>query len=175
MSRRSYLRSCCLLLVVGLSLGESNAKAPQKSRERSRECPDPVVCLCHVPPGNPSNAHTICVGAPAVEAHLAHGDRLGACSAQCGGPEGTPCEEGQFCKRPDGACAPEAEGVCMDIPINCPTHFAPVCGCDNETYPNACYADAAGVPVAFPGECEPAQTCGGSAGDTCETGQYCRL
>ena len=37
------------------------------------------VTLCHIPPGNPSNAHTITVGAPAVPAHLAHGDTLGPC------------------------------------------------------------------------------------------------
>jgi hypothetical protein len=43
------------------------------------------VEVCHVPPGNPSNAHTICVGAPAVKAHLKnHGDSLGACEPdQC--------------------------------------------------------------------------------------------
>ena len=32
------------------------------------------VCICHIPPGNPGNAHTICVGQAAVPAHLAHGD-----------------------------------------------------------------------------------------------------
>jgi hypothetical protein len=37
------------------------------------------VTLCHRPPGNPRNAHTITVGAAAVPAHLAHGDTLGAC------------------------------------------------------------------------------------------------
>ena len=37
------------------------------------------VTICHVPPGNPDNAHTITVGAPAVPAHLAHGDSLGTC------------------------------------------------------------------------------------------------
>jgi hypothetical protein len=37
------------------------------------------VTICHIPPGNPSNAHTITVGASAVPAHLAHGDTLGPC------------------------------------------------------------------------------------------------
>ena len=37
------------------------------------------VILCHIPPGNPADAHTIEVGAPAMRAHLAHGDTLGAC------------------------------------------------------------------------------------------------
>jgi hypothetical protein len=37
------------------------------------------VVLCHIPPGNPSNAHTISVGGHAKDAHLAHGDELGEC------------------------------------------------------------------------------------------------
>lgn len=40
---------------------------------------DEGVEVCHRPPGNPDNAHTITVGAPAVKAHLAHGDYEGAC------------------------------------------------------------------------------------------------
>lgn len=44
------------------------------------------VTICHIPPGNPANAHTIVVGAPAVQAHLAHGDSVGECGG--GGEEG---------------------------------------------------------------------------------------
>ncbi len=45
--------------------------------------------ICHIPPGNPENAHTLRVGEPAVVAHLAHGDYPGACREI---PQ-EPCEE----------------------------------------------------------------------------------
>lgn len=37
------------------------------------------VMICHVPPGNPSNAKTIIVGEPALSAHLANGSYKGEC------------------------------------------------------------------------------------------------
>lgn len=37
--------------------------------------------ICHIPPGNPENRHSIWVGNSAVAAHLAHGDFLGGCDA----------------------------------------------------------------------------------------------
>jgi hypothetical protein len=44
------------------------------------------VTICHFPPGNPENAHTIVVAAAAVPAHLElHGDLLGECTG--GAPE----------------------------------------------------------------------------------------
>jgi len=33
-----------------------------------------TTTICHIPPGNPGNNHTISIGIPAVRAHLAHGD-----------------------------------------------------------------------------------------------------
>jgi len=38
------------------------------------------VLVCHVPPGNPANSHTICISPSAVPTHLSHGDLLGVCN-----------------------------------------------------------------------------------------------
>jgi hypothetical protein len=40
---------------------------------------DGKVDICHIPPGNPENAHIINVSVHAVPAHLAHGDTLFTC------------------------------------------------------------------------------------------------
>lgn len=48
------------------------------------------VYVCHVPPGNPSNAHTLSISVNAVPSHLGlhGGDRLGTCDQQpCGTPQ----------------------------------------------------------------------------------------
>ncbi|TSC68277.1 MAG: putative lipoprotein, partial [Parcubacteria group bacterium Gr01-1014_66] len=45
---------------------------------------DSEAIICHIPPGNPSRRHTLTIGAPALSAHLAHGDTKGPC------PETTP-------------------------------------------------------------------------------------
>jgi hypothetical protein len=41
--------------------------------------PKEKVDVCHIPPGNPGNAHTITVNGNALKAHLAHGDTEGEC------------------------------------------------------------------------------------------------
>lgn len=42
-------------------------------------CKGNKIEICHIPPGNPSNAHTICVSPNALDVHLAHGDYEGPC------------------------------------------------------------------------------------------------
>lgn len=38
-----------------------------------------TTLICHVPKGNPGNAHEIVVGTPSLNAHLKHGDYIGPC------------------------------------------------------------------------------------------------
>jgi len=42
--------------------------------------PSGKILVCHAPPGNPGNAHTISVGMSSWPAHQGHGDSQGACN-----------------------------------------------------------------------------------------------
>ncbi len=69
----------------GDTLGDCQAPPPDDGTPpddggpADQACADGKTAICHVPPGDPANAHTICVGAKARKAHLDHGDTLGPC------------------------------------------------------------------------------------------------
>jgi len=74
------------------------------------------VDVCHIPPGNPANAHTINVSENAVPAHLAHGDTLGPCGGgQLCSDLGGFCSSGSTC--PAGSV--EASGSFSDCSVCC--------------------------------------------------------
>jgi hypothetical protein len=110
-------------------------------------CPPPKQLICHVPPGNPDNEHDLCVGTPAVPAHLAHGDRSGSCGD---GSVGPPCG--------DGVCDPEVGENCSTCPDDC--RPAPGAGADG----SADDAESSGAPGAA--VLAPAPTAGCSVGTT---------
>lgn len=49
--------------------------------------------ICHFPPGNPGNWHTITINDTALPAHQAHNDLVGSCLANCE----TICDDGNKC------------------------------------------------------------------------------
>ncbi|MBF0105465.1 MAG: VCBS repeat-containing protein [Deltaproteobacteria bacterium] len=54
----------------------SNAKNNKEEKEAVKEN---KIQICHIPPGNPENAHTIEIAESALDAHLEHGDYTGSC------------------------------------------------------------------------------------------------
>jgi len=67
------------LVKVEIILSDDSHVATEIKIKDNGDEKDDKVTLCHIPKGNPSNAHTITVGAPAFRAHMAHGDLEGPC------------------------------------------------------------------------------------------------
>jgi hypothetical protein len=84
-------------------------------------------------------------------------ERDGVCEPAllCGGIAGVPCDDGEYCSFEIGTCgAADQSGLCEAIPVVCTEEYAPVCGCDEATYSNACIAARAEISILRIGECD---------------------
>lgn len=142
------------------------------------------VKVCHIPPGNPGNFHTITISENALQAHLGHGDLAGACSAHCD----SLCSDDDPCTI--DACDSSESCLLNHPPVNCndgnlctvDTCSAAAGGCQATPVAcadgNNCTVDACD-PVTgscvFPAvECPPGQVCNpAQANPVCEATLTC--
>ena len=115
----------------------------------------PKVQICHIPPGNPENFHTITISEKAFSAHLAHGDLGESCDAACA----TLCDD-------DDVCTIDDTGDCEQL--GCPI-IPELVDCDdgNECTENSCDPIDGCVNTPLAGEfCDDGEFCTGN--DTCD-------
>jgi len=64
------------------------------------------------------------------------------------------CSSNQICQKDVGTCTDNfIVGLCLEKPQHCFKIYDPVCGCNNVTYENDCYAFGSGINIAYSGEC----------------------
>ncbi len=91
----------------------------------------------------------------------------------CGGKLNKQCKSFlEYCDYGPTCGADDKLGVCKPAGDVCSKQSDPVCGCDGQTYQNACYASRSHVSVVHKGKCAT-KICGGFAGFTCAKNEFC--
>jgi hypothetical protein len=89
-----------------------------------------------------------------------------------GDPSGV-CASTDFCEGPAGVCSDTTPGWCVPIPDLCPDVYAPVCGCDGNTYSNDCERQRARAWLAYRGECASEVCTQGDPDGVCGHDEFC--
>lgn len=133
------LAACALIAVTALPAAPASAG------------PAPKVEVCHIPPGNPANFHTITISENALAAHLAHGDMEGPCKEIC-----------HILCSDNNRCTIDYEGNCEET--GClPLDDRPPVNCDDG---DVCTEDES---------CDPIEGCANAPqpGNICDDGDAC--
>ncbi len=184
--------NACLAAQAGVTIWLPGACPPRIRCNGPDECPEDMFCECD----GQSCGYNRCLPSPAAcpiepdpvcdcqgTTHLNDCFRqvAGACQARDEPCEPTialcrsanDCQPGQACLFEEGVCQElGAEGFCVEVPESCTDALAPVCGCDGQTYDNACLALQAGISLDAQGPCpDNPQACQSDA--QCPEGSFC--
>ena len=131
--------------------------------------PRPEICLRNFDPvcGCDGVTYSNACTAASAGVNIVH-------KGECGKPPGCQssdeCEVGFYCQKEEGLC--DDPGQCTARPEGCEKILDPVCGCDGNTYGNACEAARQGVSVAYRGECKVVRPC--TSNGECAPDEFCR-
>jgi hypothetical protein len=108
---------------------------------------------CFTNPNSRTGCSQLCIERSPFRIFLS--DCVGCNGFTCGGIAGIPCPDpNQYCDFGVGNCrVADAQGTCKTRPTICQLIFKPVCGCDGNTYGNACQAAGAGISIDHLGPC----------------------
>ncbi len=81
---------------LGLAAVATVALLPLTSSAPANNHRNQKITICHIPPGNPANAHSITISINALEAHRAHGDFVGPCNGTPPPPPPPPTGDGDW-------------------------------------------------------------------------------
>lgn len=178
--------------IIALHGCGSGAGRIDEACSSNEDCAETERCArgtCGESPGVCVERPTTCSTSPSYVCGCDGKTYLNRCEAEKAGvvlasTGGCPCDgvgecmEGEYCEASD-SCS--GRGSCSLRPETCdPAEMDPVCGCDGETYDNACFAQQAGVRISASAPCECADNADCEAtelcnADTCDGPGFCEL
>ena len=140
----------------------------------------PDACAAVVAPvcGCDGKSYNSLCDAQKAGAVVAKGGACAGPAVACGGQH-PPCMAGTVCEM--NGCGAGATGLCAPATAGaCGSGGAPECGCDGNTWPNACFRQKAGIAKDYSGAClvpTDATECkiGPVKPVDCPGGHYCRV